>query len=384
MVRADTSRTPDTSGSDAARAAEAAAASAAASSATQAAPQPKFRIETPEEKAASFAAAKEKAAKERARKEAEKARKEAEKEKATPKRPDSIGEKQSQISPFDIMRQMGYDPYAHLTRNQPTFTRYSENPQIRSMLEPEQTPSTEANANEVTQEAPKQKPATRPSDVMYRSDTRRAGTPNNADVHSGNYNQADDFLSNKIETPEVSVMKLDKARALIDKDKPDGLYDLIALETINFATGYQVTPDLTFDNPTYRWSDEEYACCVNIFRDLGDGIAYAGKFAGEPEISLLVEDRALAIELGRKYNQQSVLDWATLNEGMTNTENYIKVCETLGAEEGEKILATFTENDIHDLITYLIGDNRPTLIKAAVCNGIREDVEKARNRHGQH
>lgn len=91
---------------------------------------------------------------------------------------------------------------------------------------------------------------------------------------------------------------------------PDGTYNLETLTTVEYDSGYQVTFCQIGDD----YTDTEYADRVNEFLAVSsDGITSAGKFGGTPEVSFNVPDRETAIALGKKYNQNSVLEWSTMD-----------------------------------------------------------------------
>ena len=91
----------------------------------------------------------------------------------------------------------------------------------------------------------------------------------------------------------------------------EGTYDIQTLKQISYNSGFQVTFCQIGDN----YTNKEFADLTREF--LGhssDRVVSAGKFGGTPEISFNVASREVAIELGKKYNQESVLDWAMLAE----------------------------------------------------------------------
>ena len=91
---------------------------------------------------------------------------------------------------------------------------------------------------------------------------------------------------------------------------PDGTYNLDTMEEITYDSGYQVTFCQIGDN----YTDSEMAELITEFRTAsGDGFVSAGKFEGAPEVSFNVPDKETALDLGRKYNQISVLEWETFD-----------------------------------------------------------------------
>ena len=103
----------------------------------------------------------------------------------------------------------------------------------------------------------------------------------------------------------------DAVKRLSSPSYDDGTYNLSTLTMVDYPSGYQVTFCQIGD--TYNAS--EYMDKVNEFLSVSsDGIASAGKFGGEPEVSFHVDDRATAVRLAKKYNQISVWDWAAGDE----------------------------------------------------------------------
>ena len=93
-----------------------------------------------------------------------------------------------------------------------------------------------------------------------------------------------------------------------DEYPPGGTYNLQTLEPVDYPSGYSVTFYQVGDN----YTPEEYANLVNEFYEhSSDGIASAGKFDGLPEVSFNVADRNTAVILARRFNQDSIFDWAT-------------------------------------------------------------------------
>ena len=87
---------------------------------------------------------------------------------------------------------------------------------------------------------------------------------------------------------------------------PEGTYDINTLTTVNYTSGFQVTFCQIGDD----YDNREFTDLVKEFKThSSDGVVSAGKFGGTPEISFNVTDRETAIELGRYFNQVSVLDW---------------------------------------------------------------------------
>ena len=85
-----------------------------------------------------------------------------------------------------------------------------------------------------------------------------------------------------------------------------GTYNVDTLEPVTRSEGYQVT----FFQVGADWDEAEFGWLVEFFQDMGDGITYAGKFDGVPELSWCIKDKRTALQLARDYNQISVWDWA--------------------------------------------------------------------------
>ena len=93
---------------------------------------------------------------------------------------------------------------------------------------------------------------------------------------------------------------------LSSDDFTSGTYNLNTLETVEFSRGYQVSFCCIGDN----YTDEEYGFINAMFAELSsDGIAYAGKFEGTPEVSYHISNKKTAIRLAKKFNQISIWDW---------------------------------------------------------------------------
>lgn len=96
---------------------------------------------------------------------------------------------------------------------------------------------------------------------------------------------------------------------------PDASYDIFTLKKYDLNDGYQASFVRKIDD----YSDEEYGKIIKEILSSGktDGIVYAGKFKGDPEVSFKFKDLDDAMELAEKWNQRSVWD----NYNMVDIEN---------------------------------------------------------------
>ena len=109
----------------------------------------------------------------------------------------------------------------------------------------------------------------------------------------------------------VQQMHAQAIKKLNGPEYESGTYDVATLEPVEYNKGYQVTFSQIGDN----YSSREYAERVDEFvKASSDGKTSLGKFEGTPEVSFHVDDRKTAEELGRKYNQISIWDWANNDE----------------------------------------------------------------------
>lgn len=93
----------------------------------------------------------------------------------------------------------------------------------------------------------------------------------------------------------------------------DGTYDLTTGKPRSYETGYQVS----FQEETTERTghdayitDEEYDRKVEALKKELGVDPDLGRF-GEPEVSFHVESKEKALELARRFNQESVYDWST-------------------------------------------------------------------------
>jgi len=87
----------------------------------------------------------------------------------------------------------------------------------------------------------------------------------------------------------------------------DGTYNLATMAKVEMDSGYQVTFCQLGDN--YTEDDYEFLCAMFIEMS-DDGIAYAGKFCGYPEVSFHFARKADAIKYAKMFNQISIWDWS--------------------------------------------------------------------------
>ena len=110
-----------------------------------------------------------------------------------------------------------------------------------------------------------------------------------------------------------------KRDAMSKKVTEDGTYDLETGAPItpdNRKKGYQVSfQEETTEREGYDAyiTDEEYDRKVNaISAELGGARPELGRF-GEPEISFCVKEKAKALEIARRHNQESIWDWEAMD-----------------------------------------------------------------------
>ena len=101
---------------------------------------------------------------------------------------------------------------------------------------------------------------------------------------------------------------------LNSEEYSDGTYNLETLEPVDFSNGYQVTFCQVGDN----YTEDEYDFLVAMFAEVStDGIVYAGKFGGEPEISFHFSNFDMAVRYAKKFNQVSIWNWKFEHEYIT-------------------------------------------------------------------
>ena len=101
--------------------------------------------------------------------------------------------------------------------------------------------------------------------------------------------------------------------ALAHKVTEDGTYDLATGKPVKYEYGYQVSfQEETTERkgfPAYI-TDKEYDRKVEVLQKELDSKPDLGRF-GEPEISFHVDSYDKAMEVARRFNQESIYDWST-------------------------------------------------------------------------
>lgn len=101
--------------------------------------------------------------------------------------------------------------------------------------------------------------------------------------------------------------------ALAKSVTEDGTYDLTTGKPRSYETGYQVSfQEETTERQGHDAyiTDEEYDRKVEALKKELKVEPDLGRF-GEPEVSFHVESKEKALELARRFNQESVYDWST-------------------------------------------------------------------------
>ena len=115
-------------------------------------------------------------------------------------------------------------------------------------------------------------------------------------------------------TTTLKALHAEAIKALNSEKYTSGTYNLSTLEKVSFNKGYQVTFCQVGDN--YTPDDYEFLCAM--FCEMSDdGIAYAGKFGGYPEVSFHFSNKADAIRYAKKFNQISIWDWKADDQILT-------------------------------------------------------------------
>ena len=92
---------------------------------------------------------------------------------------------------------------------------------------------------------------------------------------------------------------------------PDGTYNLETMKAVDFDHGYQVTFCQVGDD----YTDDDYEFLCAMFSEVSsDGIVYAGKFGGTPEVSFHFTSCENAIKYAEMFNQVSIWDWKNADE----------------------------------------------------------------------
>lgn len=112
-------------------------------------------------------------------------------------------------------------------------------------------------------------------------------------------------------------VKGSKYRALRDAQAKNcsgmGTFDLISGKPVHHSSGYQVSfqeaTTESADHGSYI-PDEEYDRKVEALKKELDSKPDLGRF-GEPEISFHVDSYDKAMEVARRFNQESIYDWST-------------------------------------------------------------------------
>lgn len=115
--------------------------------------------------------------------------------------------------------------------------------------------------------------------------------------------------SQKTKTPNYRQQR----DALASKVTQDGTYDLATGNPVSYESGYQVSfQEETTERKGHGAyiTDDEYDRKVEaLMHELGSN-PDLGRF-GEPEISFHVDSYDKAMEVARRFNQESIYDWST-------------------------------------------------------------------------
>lgn len=92
------------------------------------------------------------------------------------------------------------------------------------------------------------------------------------------------------------------------KSSKDGTYKYKTHEPVDYSTGYQVS----FVRPEAfeQLSDEEWDILTEYYCNYLKSDAHIGVYFGSTEVSFHSTDRLKAEETMKRFNQESMLDWA--------------------------------------------------------------------------
>ena len=96
------------------------------------------------------------------------------------------------------------------------------------------------------------------------------------------------------------------------KNFDDGTYNIDTGETVGYNIGYQVSfvrPEAFTQLNNHKWD-----AITNHFCEYFDSLAHIGVYNGDAEVSFhsLSEDKAM--EVMKRFNQESILDWKRKKE----------------------------------------------------------------------
>jgi len=127
-------------------------------------------------------------------------------------------------------------------------------------------------------------------------------------------------------------------RSLIEKGE-DGTYDLETGKPVSYDNGAQVSFQTT-SSEDGGMSDEEYDKLVDSLSKETGSKPHLGSY-GVPEISFRCDTLEKALELGRKYNQESVFSWSSKKcipcEGIDKSVNSIEHLKEIKEKEGKEV-----------------------------------------------
>ena len=110
----------------------------------------------------------------------------------------------------------------------------------------------------------------------------------------------------------------EKIKKVFDEHKgvEDGTFDMETGKKIMKTDGYSVSFLQSSDND----DDSAFARKCEECRKKCDGNVYVGVYGNDPEPSFYTKDRKTAMEIMRKYNQESIWDWE--NEDLIYNKKY--------------------------------------------------------------
>ncbi|MDR3021852.1 MAG: hypothetical protein LBU60_04175 [Clostridiales bacterium] len=87
--------------------------------------------------------------------------------------------------------------------------------------------------------------------------------------------------------------------------KPDGTYELLTHEKMNWSNGYS----FCFEQTSDCYTDSEYIDIVNKLIKYVNSKVYGGVYCGNyPEATFHTKKLELAMEIANKFNQESIWD----------------------------------------------------------------------------
>ena len=104
---------------------------------------------------------------------------------------------------------------------------------------------------------------------------------------------------------------------------PDGTYDFVTKEPLNYEKGYEISFETYSRNSENYYSDEDYDNIVYKLSALFGANAQIGVYENNSMISYYLEDKNMSLAIAALFNQRTIWDWGN-NDIIVNTFNQPK------------------------------------------------------------